>query len=215
MSREAVRVGIVGVGELRVVLRPGLTYYRDARRTSRCLDDDVEMGGYHVGDVQVASAFDVTAAKVGRDVAEAILARRTTRTSSPPCRDGRAVRRGPTLDGIGRYLRDELEEAEEPVADVAGMLEETRTDVLVSYLPVGSQRATEFLRGAGVARGLCLRELHPRLHRLRPDWRRKFEERGCRSSATTSRARSARRSCTARSRTCSASAACGWTAPTS
>ena len=104
-----------------------------------------ELGGYAIGDIEFASAFDVSAAKVGRDVAEAIFAPpNNTRRFAEVARTGVTVRRGKTLDGLGRYLREEIEEADEPAADIPCILRETGTDVLVSYLPVGSQQATEW-----------------------------------------------------------------------
>ncbi|WP_376099691.1 inositol-3-phosphate synthase [Roseomonas sp. CCTCC AB2023176] len=180
MSREAVRVGIVGVGNCASSFVQGITYYRDASANEPVPGlMHVEMGGYHVGDVEIASAFDVSAAKVGQDVADAILAPpNNTQIFAKASPTGVRVLRGPTLDGIGRYLRDSVEESEEPVADVATVLEETRTDVLVSYLPVGSQRATEFYAEQALRAGCAFVNCIPVFIASDAGWRRRFEARG-------------------------------------
>jgi myo-inositol-1-phosphate synthase len=140
---------------------------------------NVELGGYHVSDVEISSAFDVNASKVGRDVSEAIFAKpnNTQRFALVP-QSGIRVHRGPTLDGLGKYLRDEIDEADEPEADVAEVLRESRTDVLVSYLPVGSQRATEFYAEKALEAGCAFVNCIPVFIASNPDWRRRFEERG-------------------------------------
>jgi myo-inositol-1-phosphate synthase len=140
---------------------------------------NVELGGYHVGDIAIASAFDVSAAKVGRDVSQAIAAppNNTHRFAAvPDC--GIPVRRGPTLDGLGKYLREEIDESEDAPVDVAGELERTRTDVLVSYLPVGSQRASEFYAEQALQAGCAFVNCIPVFIASDPKWRKRFEERG-------------------------------------
>jgi myo-inositol-1-phosphate synthase len=115
---------------------------------------NLELGGYAIGDVEIASAFDVNARKVGLDVADAILAPpNNTHRFAPVERTGVSVERGPTLDGIGRYTRDEVPESDKSPVDVAEVLADTRTDVLVSYLPVGSQAATEHYAEAALKAG--------------------------------------------------------------
>ncbi len=175
-----VRVGIVGVGNCASSLVQGLSYYRDASGNEPVPGlMNVDLGGYHVSDVEVSSAFDVNAAKVGRDVAEAIFARpnNTQRFASVPP-SGIRVHRGPTLDGLGKYLRDVVEESGEPEADVADVLRQSRTDVLVSYLPVGSQRATEFYAEKALEAGCAFVNCIPVFIASNPDWRKRFEERG-------------------------------------
>ena len=127
----------------------------------------------------VASAFDINAAKVGRDVGEAIFAppNNTQRFSEVPA-TGAVVRRGPTLDGIGKYLRDEFEESTEPVVDVTAELKRSATHVLVSYLPVGSQRATEFYAERALEAGCAFVNCMPVFIASDPSWRRRFSERG-------------------------------------
>jgi len=155
----------------------GLTFYRGARSNEPVPGlMNVDLGGYHVGDVEVSAAFDVSAAKVGRDVAEAIWAppNNTHRFAEVPP-TGVRVARGPTLDGLGRYLREEIEEASEPVADVARTLERTGTDVLVSYLPVGSQKATEFYAEQALEAGCAYVNCIPVFIASNPAWRKRFE----------------------------------------
>ncbi|HEX2135701.1 MAG TPA: inositol-3-phosphate synthase [Microvirga sp.] len=179
MGSSKVRVGIVGVGNCASSFMQGLSYYRDAKGNEPAPGlMNVELGGYHVGDVQVSAAFDVNAAKVGRDVADAIFARpnNTQRFSAVP-QSGIRVHRGPTLDGLGKYLRDEIEESEEDEADVVDVLKRSGTDVLVSYLPVGSQRATEFYAEKALEAGCAFVNCIPVFIASDPGWRRRFEER--------------------------------------
>src|SRR5919199_2057043 len=131
-----VRVAIIGVGNCASALVQGVHYYRDAA------DDDlvpglmhVNLGGYHVRDIEFSAAFDVDANKVGRDLAEAIVAppNNTVRFADvPPL--GVEVGRGPTLDGLGLFYKETVEESPDPPVDVAAVLRETGADVLVSYL---------------------------------------------------------------------------------
>src|SRR5207248_7354801 len=106
---------------------------------------NAEIGGYRIGDVEISAAFDISADKVGRDVSEAIFAHpNNTARFARVERTGVTVQRGPTFDGIGKYLKDEIRESEAPPVEVAQVLKDSGTEVLVSYLPVGSQRATEY-----------------------------------------------------------------------
>ena len=174
------RVGIVGVGNCASSFVQGLAHYSGARSNEPAPGlMNADVGGYHVEDIEIACAFDVSAAKVGRDVAEAILAapNNTERFAQVPG-TGVRVERGPTLDGLGLYLRREIEEAEAAPVDVTAMLERTRTDVLVSYLPVGSQAATEFYAERALEAGCAFVNCIPVFIASNPDWRRRFEERG-------------------------------------
>ena len=169
---------------------------------------NVELGGYHVGDIEIAAAFDVHAGKVGRDVARGDLSRRRTTPSASPSPGRRACgsQRGPTLDGIGKYLAGEIEESEARPVDVAETLRAAGTDVLVSYLPVGSQQATEFYAEQALEAGCAFVNCIPVFIASDPTGRGASRSAACRSSATTSRARSAPPSCTACWPTSSASA---------
>jgi myo-inositol-1-phosphate synthase len=178
--RRTVRVGIVGVGNCASSFVQGLSYYRDASANEPVPGlMNIELGGYHVGDVEVSAAFDIGAAKVGRDVSEAIFAapNNTQRFSMVP-KTGVIVRRGKTLDGLGKYLRDEIPESAEAEADVAGILEESKTDVVVSYLPVGSQKATEWYAERALEAGCAFVNCIPVFIASNPEWRRRFEAKG-------------------------------------
>jgi len=178
--RKKLRVGIVGVGNCASSFVQGVSYYGDAKANVPVPGlMNVELGGYHVGDIEISAAFDVHAGKVGRDVSEAILAApNNTYRFSDVKPLGVRVERGPTYDGLGRYLREEIEESDEPVADVSSVLERSRTDVLVSYLPVGSQRATEFYAERALEAGCAFVNCIPVFIASKPEWRRRFEERG-------------------------------------
>lgn len=179
MGSRSVRIGLVGVGNCASSFVQGLAYYRDFRTDGA--DPGLmtqEIGGYRVADIVIASAFDIAAAKVGRDVAEAIFAspNNTARFAAPPLTDV-MVERGRTADGLGRYLRDELQESDEPEADVAETLRRTGTEVLVSYLPVGSQQATEWYAEQALKAGCAFVNCIPVFIASNPDWRERFEAR--------------------------------------
>ena len=176
MSRQPLRVAIVGVGNCASSFVQGLHYYRDANANEPVPGlMHVELGGYHVRDIEISAAFDIHAAKVGRDLSDAILAPPNNTqifADVPPA--GVTVQRGHTLDGIGRYLRDEIEEADVPVADVAAELRRTGTDVVVSYLPVGSQQATEWYAEQALSAGCAFVNCIPVFIASNPDWNRRF-----------------------------------------
>jgi myo-inositol-1-phosphate synthase len=180
MARRKIRVGIVGVGNCASSFVQGLSHYAvaDSNEPPPGLMH-VELGGYHVRDVEVASAFDIHAGKVGRDVGEAIfVAPNNTFRFAAGRAHGVTVQRGPTLDGIGRYMAGEIEEAAAPPVDVARALRASSTEVLVSYLPVGSQQATEFYAEQALAAGCAFVNCIPVFIASSRDWARRFEERG-------------------------------------
>jgi myo-inositol-1-phosphate synthase len=178
VKNRKVRIGIVGVGNCASSLVQGLTYYRGAAEGMAGLMH-AELGGYRVDDIEVASAFDINAAKVGRDVAAAIFARpNNTKAFAEPAATGVRVERGPTLDGLGKYLTGEIPESEEAVADVAEVLRRTGTEVLVSYLPVGSQRATEWYAERALEAGCGFVNCVPVFIASDADWRQRFEAKG-------------------------------------
>lgn len=179
ISRK-VRVGIVGVGNCASALLQGLGYYSASGANA----PDVglmtpDIGGYTPGDIAITAAFDISRTKVGRNIAEAIFAEpnNTCRFSAPPQSDC-IVARGPTLDGIGRYMRDQIEEAALPVAPVADILRDSGTDVLVSYLPVGSQRASHFYAEQALKAGCAYVNCIPVFIASEPTWARRFTEAG-------------------------------------
>jgi myo-inositol-1-phosphate synthase len=180
LRSQKVRVGVVGVGNCASSFIQGLRYYRNARDNEPVPGlMNVEIAGYHIGDVEISAAFDVNAAKVGRDVAEAIVAPpNNTHRFADVKPLGVRVARGRTLDGLGRYLRDEIEESDAPEEDVTEVLERSRTHVLVSYLPVGSQRATEFYAERALEAGCAFVNCIPVFIASNPSWRQRFEAEG-------------------------------------
>jgi myo-inositol-1-phosphate synthase len=137
------------------------------------------IGGYHVRDIEISSAFDVSARKVGQDVASAIwqMPNNTQRFADVGA-TGVVVNRGRTLDGIGRFLQDEIELSDEDEADVSGILASTRTDVLVSYLPVGSQKATEWYAERALEAGCGFVNCIPVFIASNPAWQNRFRTAG-------------------------------------
>ena len=176
----SVRVAIVGVGNCASSLVQGVEYYRDADPNDRVPGlMHVMFGEYHVSDVQVVAAFDVDAKKVGRDIAEAIVASENNTIKIcdvPPT--GVLVQRGPTLDGLGRYYREIVQEADEPAIDVVAALREARVDVVVSYLPVGSEEADRFYAQAAIDAGCAFVNALPVFIASDPVWAAKFEAAG-------------------------------------
>ncbi len=175
-----IRVGIVGVGNCASSFVQGLSFYSNASANEPVPGlMNVDLGGYHVGDVGISAAFDISADKVGRDVAEAIhAAPNNTIRFADVKPTGVTVERGPTLDGLGRYLRDEVVESHSRPVDVSERLIETRTDVVVSYLPVGSQQATEWYAARALEAGCAFVNCIPVFIAGNAQWRRRFEERG-------------------------------------
>ena len=139
-----IRVALIGVGNCASSLVQGLEFYRHS--VGDCAIPGImhlDLGGYHIGDIEVVAAFDIAKGKVGRDLCEALAAPpNNTQRFAPLCQTGVEVRRGPTHDGIGRYLREKVIESTQPVDDVAGTLCATGTEIVVSYLPVGSEIAS-------------------------------------------------------------------------
>lgn len=177
MNRK-IRVAIVGVGNCASSFVQGLTYYADAPSDQPIPGlMHATIGGYHVSDIEISAAFDVHAGKVGCDVATAIFtAPNNTHRFAAVAPTGVIVQRGPTLDGIGRYLQTVVPESEARPVDVAEVLERTRTDVLVCYLPVGSQRAAEYYATQALAAGCALVNCIPVFIASNPAWRQRFEE---------------------------------------
>jgi myo-inositol-1-phosphate synthase len=175
-----VRIGIVGVGNCASSLVQGLSYYREAKSNEPVPGlMNANLGGYHVRDIEVSAAFDVNAEKVGKDVAEAIWATpNNTHRFADVAPTGVIVQRGRTLDGIGQYLRDEIELSDQEEADVASSLTRTQTDVLVSYLPVGSQKATEWYAERALQAGCGFVNCIPVFIASNPKWRTRFEAAG-------------------------------------
>ena len=180
MRKSKVRVGIVGVGNCASSFVQGLSHYARAETNAPIPGlMHPDLGGYAIDDIEISAAFDVNAAKVGRDVADAIfVAPNNTKRFAQVSSTGVLVHRGETLDGLGKYNREEIEEADGEAADVAGVLQRSGTDVVVSYLPVGSQRATEYYAERALEAGCAFVNCIPVFIASNADWRRRFEERG-------------------------------------
>jgi len=176
----SVRVAIVGVGNCASSLVQGVEYYRKADPHDRVPGlMHVRFGDYHVSDVQFVAAFDVDAKKVGSDIAEAIVASENNTIKIcdvPPT--GVLVQRGPTLDGLGKYYREMVEESDEHAVDVVAVLREARADVVVSYLPVGSEEADKFYAQAAIDAGCAFVNALPVFLASDPEWAAKFETAG-------------------------------------
>jgi myo-inositol-1-phosphate synthase len=146
MSDKKVRVAIVGVGNCASSLVQGVTFYQNAKEDDRIPGlMHVNLGGYHINDIEFTAAFDVVDTKVGKDLCEAIFAypNNTYKFTDVPNLNA-PVYRGMTHDGLGKYLSQVVKKAPGPTADIVRILRETRTDVVVSYLPVGSEMATKW-----------------------------------------------------------------------
>jgi myo-inositol-1-phosphate synthase len=185
MNKEAnamgsVRVAIVGVGNCASSLIQGVEYYRNADPTDRVPGlMHVTFGDYHVGDVQFVAAFDVDAKKVGMDLAEAIVASENntiTLCDVPPT--GITVQRGPTFDGLGQYYREIIDESTAEPVDVAQTLRDAEVDVVVSYLPVGSEQADKFYAQAAIDAGCAFVNALPVFIASDPVWAQKFTDAG-------------------------------------
>jgi myo-inositol-1-phosphate synthase len=175
---EKVRVAIVGVGNCASSLVQGVEYYRGVGDNEQIAGlMHVRLGKYHVGDVEFSSAFDVNSTKVGHNLAEAIYAPpNNTHTFARAKMNGVTVMRGPTLDGLGKYAGAEIVESSASPVNVAETLKRTETDILVSYLPVGSQKATEFYAEEALKAGCGFVNCIPVFIASNDNWRRRFED---------------------------------------
>jgi myo-inositol-1-phosphate synthase len=175
-----IRVGIVGVGNCASALIQGVEYYAKARADERVPGlMHVDVGPYHVSDLEFSCAFDVDANKVGVDLADAIWAEpnNTIKFSDVP-ETGVKVSRGPTYDGLGRYYNDVVTESDLPPVDVARALRETKTEVLVNYLPVGSEQATRFYAEQALEAGVAFINCMPVFIATNEDWAQRFTLKG-------------------------------------
>jgi myo-inositol-1-phosphate synthase len=175
-----IRVAIVGVGNCASSLLQGVEYYKNADPSGKVPGlMHVQFGPYHVRDVKFVTAFDVDAKKVGSDLAEAIFAseNNTIRFSDVPS-TGVLVQRGHTLDGLGKYYRETIEESSADPVDVVAALKETRPDVLVCYLPVGSEDAARFYAQCAIDAGVAFVNALPVFIAGTKEWADKFEAAG-------------------------------------
>jgi myo-inositol-1-phosphate synthase len=178
MSNQKIRVAIVGVGNCASALVQGLEFYRDAPAGEPVPGlMHVRLGPYHVSDVEVVAAFDVDGKKVGRDVSEAIISEpnNTIRFADvPPL--GVDVLRGPTLDGLGHYYREVVTESSDEPVDVGAALREARADVVVNYLPVGSEIAAKHYAQAALEARAAFVNCMPVFIASDREWARRFHD---------------------------------------
>src|SRR2546421_3596850 len=193
---DRVRVAIIGVGNCANSLLQGVEYYKDAP------DDQfvpglmhVNLGGYHVRDIEFTAAFDVTTDKVGKDLSDAIWAHPndTIKFADVP-QTGIKVSRGMTHDGLGKYISQVVEKAPGKTDDVVGILKETKTDVVVNYLPVGSEAATKWYAEQILEAGCAMINCMPVFIARENYWQGRFRDKGppvigastkCQGRATT------------------------------
>jgi myo-inositol-1-phosphate synthase len=175
-----IRVAIAGVGNCASSLVQGIEYYRGAEPGETVPGlMHVVLGGYHVGDVEVVAAFDVDATKVGLDLSKAIFAGHNNTIRFAEVGElGVTVSRGPTLDGLGKYYRLEIDESPAEPVDVSDVLRRTKADVLVGYLPVGSEEAQRHYAAACLEAGVAFVNAIPVFIASDPEWARRFTEAG-------------------------------------
>lgn len=175
-----IRVAIAGVGNCASSLVQGIEYYRNADPADSVPGlMHVELGGYHVRDVEFVAAFDVDAAKVGLDLGKAIFSGQNNTVRFASVSDlGITVQKGPTFDGLGKYYRQTIEESPAEDVDVAAVLRETGADVLVSYLPVGSELAQKHYAQAAIDAKVAFVNAIPVFIASDPEWAQKFTDAG-------------------------------------
>ncbi len=180
MSNKEIRVAIVGVGNCANSLIQGVTYYKDAKPDTEIpgLMHPV-VGGYHISDIKFVAAFDVDAKKVGLDLVDAMWAsENNTIKFSEVAKTGVTVLRGTTLDGLGKYYRETIEESSATPVDVVATLKENKVDVLICYLPVGSEEAAKFYAQCAIDAGCAFVNALPVFIASDPVWAKKFEDAG-------------------------------------
>ena len=177
---KKIRVAIVGVGNCASSLVQGRYYYENASETDFVPGlMHVNLGGYHVRDIEFVAAFDIDKNKVGKDLSEAIYEKpNNTIVFQKVPHLGVKVERGMTHDGLGKYLSQIIEKAPGPTADVVGILKERKVDVLINYLPVGSEEATKWYMEQALAAGVGVVNCIPVFIAREPYWQRRFAEKG-------------------------------------
>jgi myo-inositol-1-phosphate synthase len=178
---DKVRVALIGVGNCANSLLQGVEYYKDSP------DDEfvpglmhVNLGGYHVRDIEFVAAFDVTTDKVGKDLSEAIWAHpNDTIKFADVKKTGVTVERGMTHDGLGKYISEVVTKAPGETVDVVGILKERKVDVVVNYLPVGSEEATKWYAEQILAAGCAMVNCMPVFIAREKYWQKRFKDAGC------------------------------------
>jgi myo-inositol-1-phosphate synthase len=177
---DKVRVAIVGVGNCASSFVQGVQFYKDADPTEQVPGlMHVDLGGYHVRDIEFTAAFDIDSEKVGKDLSEAIFSgqNNTLKFAEVP-KLGVKVHRGMTHDGLGKYLKEKITKAPGQTSDIVGILQDTQTDVLVCYLPVGSEQATKWYVEQALAAGVGFVNCLPVFIAREDYWDRRFREAG-------------------------------------
>ena len=177
-----VRVAIIGVGNCASAFVQGVHYYKNADPSERVPGlMHVDLGGYHIRDIEFTCAFDINATKVGKDLGEAIWAEPNNTIKfcdDVPAHLGAPVYRGMTHDGLGRYLKEKITKAEGPTDDIVQILKDTHTDIVVSYLPVGSEEATKWYVEKVIEAGCGFVNCIPTFIASSDYWNSRFEKAG-------------------------------------
>ena len=179
-QKDKVRVATIGVGNCASSFVQGVEYYKDAHPGESVPGlMHVDIGGYHVGDIEFSAAFDIDADKVGKDLSEAIWSgqNNTIKFADVP-ELGVEVQRGMTHDGLGKYLKEKITKAPGETADIVEILKDTRTDVVVSFLPVGSEQATKWYVEQVLEAGCGFVNCIPVFIAREPYWNRRFQKAG-------------------------------------
>src|SRR5438309_8440782 len=179
-SRRKVRVAILGAGNCASPLVQGIEYYRDAKPGASIPGlMHVDLGGYHISDIEFSAAFDIDKEKVGKPLHEAVFSgqNNTVKFTDVP-RSDVVVQRGMTHDGLGKYLSEVITKAPGSTADIVGILKDTGTDVVVNYLPVGSETATKWYTEQILSAGCAMVNCMPVFIAREEHWRRRFEQAG-------------------------------------
>ena len=180
-QKDKVRVAIIGVGNCASAFVQGVEYYRNADAKSDVPGlMHVDLGGYHVGDIEFSAAFDIDSQKVGKDLGTAIWSgqNNTMKFAKVPKNIGVTVQRGMTHDGLGKYLKQRITKAPGETVDIVKILKDTKTDVVVSYLPVGSEDATKWYVEQVLEAGCGFVNCIPVFIAREPYWSKRFEKAG-------------------------------------
>src|SRR5258707_7269813 len=180
MRNKKVRVAIVGVGNCASSLVQGVHYYREAKPGDFVQGlMHVDLGGYHISDIEFSAAFDIDKEKVGLDLSEAIFRsmNNTVKFSDVPHHNV-PVQRGMTHDGLGKYLTEVITKAPGSTVDIVNILKDTGTDVVVNYLPVGSEEATKWYTEQILSAGCAMVNCMPVFIAREPYWQNRFEQAG-------------------------------------
>ncbi len=176
----SLRVAIIGVGNCATSLIQGVEFYKDAKPADKVPGlMHVQFGDYHISDIEFVAAFDVDAKKVGKELVEATQAseNNTIKICDVP-KTNITVQRGHTLDGLGKYYRETIDESDAEAVDIVQTLKDTKADVLVSYLPVGSEEADKYYAQCAIDAGVAFVNALPVFIASDPVWAKKFEDAG-------------------------------------